>query len=156
MAMRKLLPLVALVLAGGLVLGPTLAGAQSDGRETFVLVSTALRVRFLDLGPRGESPGDVFVFKDAWWDESRTTRLGTSWVECTLDFGTVAICTATGRIDGRGLLTGTGAVDVTAERYTFPVTGGTGDFQTVSGQVQETVLDQETTVLEFRLFGVKP
>jgi hypothetical protein len=154
--MRRLLPLLALVLVGGLVLGPTLAGAQTDGRETIVVVSTTLRVKLVDLGPAGESPGDVILAKEAWWDESQTTRVGTSWFECTLDFRTMAICTAAGRIDGRGWLTGTGAVDLTAERFTFPITGGTGDFQNVTGEVHETDLAEGTQRLEFHLFGVRP
>jgi hypothetical protein len=154
--MRRLLPLLALVLVGGLVLGPTLAGAQTDGRETLVAVSTTLRVKLVDHGPAGESPGDVILFQEALWDESQTTRLGTSWVECTLDFRTVAICTAAVKIDGRGWLTGTGAVELTVDRFTFPVTGGTGDFQNVTGEVHATSIDQETTRFEFHLFGVRP
>lgn len=154
--MRRLLPLAALVLVGGLVLGPTLAGAQSDGQETLVIVSTPLRMKLVDLGPAGESPGDVFLAKEAFWDESQATRLGTSWFECTIDFGTVALCTAAARIDGRGWLTGTGAVDLTAERFTFPITGGTGDFQNVTGEVHEMDIDQERQRLEFHLFGARP
>jgi hypothetical protein len=154
--MRRLLPPLALVLVGGLVLGPTLAGAQTDGQETLVVVSTPLRVEFIDRGRAGESPGDVIVAKEAWWDESQTTRVGTSWFECTVDFRTVAICTAAARIDGRGWLTGSGAVDLTAQRFTFPITGGTGDFQNVTGEVHEVDLDEETQRLEFHLFGVRP
>jgi hypothetical protein len=155
MAMRRLLPLVALVLAGGLVLGPSLAGAQSDGQETLVVIATPLRFEFVDLGRSGQSPGDIVLVKDALWDESQATRVGTNWLECTHDFRTVAICTAVSRIDGRGSLTGTGAVDITARRITFPVTGGTGDFQNVTGEVHAT-LGEETDRLEFHLSGVRP
>ena len=155
--MRRLLPLVALMLAGGLLLGPTLAGAQGDGSENLVVLSKTLRIRHVDHAPSGETPGDVFLFKYAFWDESGTNRLGTAWVECTLDFGTVAICTAAVRIDGRGWITGTGGIsNLSAPQFTFPVTGGTGDFRDVTGEVRAAAVDEETIIFEFRLGGVRP
>jgi hypothetical protein len=154
--MRRLLPVVALVVAGGLLLAPSFAGAQTGGQETLVLISTTLRAEQIDLGASGESPGDLAVFKEALWNEAQTARVGTDWVECTADFGTAAVCTVGSRITGRGMLTGTGVVDFQAQSFVFPITGGTGDFQNVTGEVHVTFQDQEASRLVFHLSGTRP
>jgi hypothetical protein len=155
--MRKLLLPVALVLAGGLVFGPTLAGAQNDRGETLVVVSKTVQVKHVDLEPSGETPGDIFLFRYAFFDEPpNEPPVGTAWVKCTLHFGTVAVCTAAVRIFDRGAITGTGAIpDLRAQRFTFPVTGGTGDFQNVSGEVHARAIDERTIVFTFHLSDVR-
>jgi dirigent-like protein len=156
--MRRLFPFVAMLLAGSLLLGPSLAGAQADGDETIVVVAKVVRFAQVDLGAAGETPGDVIVFKDALWDEAETDRVGTDWVECTLDFGTVAICNAVFRLSGRGTLASTGVADFRRQSFAVPITGGTGDFQHVTGQVQVTFQDetQEVATLRFSLSGTTP
>jgi hypothetical protein len=152
--MRKLLAPIALILVAVFIVGSvSLAGAQAEGDETLVAVSQTLRFKFIDLGRPGDSPGDFFVEKDALWNEDQTERIGTNWVKCTLDFGTAAICIAAVNVFNRGQLTGTGAVSG-AESFLFPVTGGTGDFQHVTGEVRVTFLDEETARFEFDLSGV--
>jgi hypothetical protein len=144
------------MLAGALFIGPSLAGAQSSGDETIVAVAKLLRVRQVDLGPSGESPGDLLIFKDALWNEAQTTRIGTDWVACTLNFGGVAVCTAGFKIQGRGSLTGSGAEDLTAANFAFPITGGTGDFRNVTGELHVAfTATQEIATLTFRLSGVR-
>ena len=136
------------------VVGTTsLVGGAGSGGESFTVVSTSLRSQEIDVGPAGESPGDYFIEKAALWNEAETDRVGLDIVKCTLDFGTSAICTVATRFFGRGQLTGTGVVDFTSQSFLFPVTGGTGDFRDVTGQVRVTFESQERAILEFHLSG---
>jgi hypothetical protein len=153
--MRKLLALIAAILVTGLLVGSVSpVGAQAGGDETLVVVAQTLRSKFIDLGRQGESPGDMFIFKEAVWNEAQTERVGTGWVKCTLDFATTAVCTVADKINGRGTLTGTGAPNLQAGSFAFPVTGGTGDFQHVTGEAHVTFTAEDTTRTEFHLSGV--
>jgi hypothetical protein len=148
----KLLTLATAALLVGLVGGSmTLASAQSEG-ETLTAIEKELRAKFVDLENPGPSPGDLAVAKNALWNEGETERIGTDWVQCTLNFKEVATCTVGADFFGRGNLTGTGAIDLAAESFTFPITGGTGDFQKVRGEVHVSIID-ETMHVEFHLFG---
>jgi hypothetical protein len=153
--MRKLLALIAAVLVTGLLVGSVSpVGAQAGGDETIVVVAQSVRFKFIDLGRQGDSPGDMLIIKDAVWNEAQTERVGTDWVKCTLDFATTAVCTVVVKFNGRGTLTGTGAINFQAESFVFPVTGGTGDFQHVTGEVHVTFIAEDTTRDEFHLSGV--
>lgn len=153
--MRKLLTLIAAVLVTGLLVGSmSPVGAQAGGDETLVVVAQTVRFKFIDLDRHGESPGDKVIIKDAVWNETQTERVGTDWIVCTLDFGTTAVCTVAVKINGRGTLTGTGAPNLQVGSFVFPVTGGTGDFQHVTGQVRVTFTAEDISRLEFHLSGV--
>ncbi|HEX7248280.1 MAG TPA: hypothetical protein VF351_09300 [Actinomycetota bacterium] len=152
--MRKLMPLVATLLIAAVVVGTTsLVGGAGSGGESFTIVSTSLRFKDIDVGPAGESPGDYFLEKSALWNDAETERVGWDLVQCTLDFGTTAICTVALRLFGRGQLTGTGAVEFTSQSLLFPITGGTGDFRDVTGQVRVTFETPERAVLDLHLSG---
>ena len=148
------MPFVATMLIAAVIVGTTsFVGGAGSGGESFTVVATAVRFKDVDVGPAGESPGDFFVEKDALWNEAESERIGLDYVKCTLDFGTSAICIVATRLFGRGQLTGTGVVDFTSPSFTFPVTGGTGDFQDVTGQVRVTFESEERAILEFHLSG---
>lgn len=136
------------VIAGLIVGSLSLASAQDSGSETLVVIAQPAREQFVDLGVEGESAGDMFVFKETLWDEDQQTRLGTSWVDCTLNFGGVAVCKGALQLEGRGHLTGTGAVRLAATSFSFPITGGTGDFANVTGWARITsIQDGERIVI---------
>lgn len=152
--MRRLLPFIATMLIAAFVVGTTsLIGGAGSGGESFTVVSTTLRSQEVDVGAAGESPGDFFIEKAALWNEAETDRVGLDYVKCTLDFGTSAICVTALRLFGRGQLTGTGVVDFTSQSFAFPVTGGTGDFQDVTGQVRVTFESQTRAIVDFHLSG---
>ena len=152
--MRRLLPLVATMLIAAVVVGTTtLVGGAGSGAESFTVVSTSQHFQEIDVGAAGESPGDFFIEKDVLWNEAETDRVGSNVVKCTLDFGTTAICTVAFRFFGRGQLTGTGLVDFASQTFSFPITGGTRDFQDVTGQVRVTFESQERATLQFHLSG---
>lgn len=151
--MRKLLPIAATMLIAAVIVGTTtFVGGAGSGGESFTIVGRFLQAENIDVGASGGSPGDYFIEKDALWNEAETERVGWSVVKCTFDFGTTALCTVGLRFFGRGQLTGTGVVDATSKSFTFPVTGGTGDFRDVTGYVRVTQI-KDGELLEFHLSG---
>jgi hypothetical protein len=151
---RRLLTGVLVVVLIGLATAPlTVSSAQVGPSETLTVILTFLKFKPIDLGAPGESPGDVVLFKDALWDETQTERIGTDWGECRLNFGGVYTCNITSEIDGRGTITGTGAMSFADEERVVPVTGGTGDFRNASGESVLTVLGPESEMIVFHLFG---
>ena len=151
--MRKLMPIVATLLIAAVVVGSTsFAGGAESGGESFTVVGRFLQAEDIDVGAPGDSPGDYFVEKDALWNEAETERVGWDVVKCTFDFGTTALCTVGLRIFGRGQLTGTGVVNASSQSFTFPVTGGTGDFRDTTGYVRVTQIE-DGELLEFHLSG---
>jgi hypothetical protein len=151
--MRRLLSIVATMLIAAVIVGTTsFVGGAGSGGESFTVVGTFLKAEDIDVGAPGGSPGDYFIEKDALWNEAKTERVGWDVLKCTFDFGTTALCTVGLRFFGRGQLTGTGLVDASSESFTFPVTGGTGDFLDVTGQVRVTQ-SQDGEILEFHLSG---
>ncbi len=151
--MRRWLPIAAAAVLTAALMGPaTFAGAQSDG-ETFSVVSTIVRVQEVDVGPSGPSPGDSILFKDTLWNEARTQRVGVDWGECTSNFGSAVLCDVAFRINGRGQLAASGKSTFTAQRFNFPIVGGTADFRDVTGQVHVEFTSQDTALLTFQLHG---
>ena len=153
--MRRLLPVVATSLIAAILVGSTaLVGTAGPGEETFTVVTKVLKAQDVDVGPAGESAGDFVVIKDAVWNDAETQRIGSDWIKCTFDFGTTAICTVAFKISGRGQLTGTGAVDLSRQSFSFPITGGTGDFRHATGDARVTFeAGGGAAVIEFHLRG---
>lgn len=151
---RKLFTGVLVVLLLGLATVPmTASSAQVGPSETLTVILKFLKFKVIDLGAKGDSPGDLVLFKDALWNKTETERIGTDWGECTLNFGGVFTCSITSEIDGRGTITGTGAVSFAEDPRVFPLTGGTGDFDQASGEATLTAVDAQTEMVEFTLFG---
>lgn len=151
--MRGWLPIAAAAVLMAVLMGPaTLAGAQSDG-ETFTVVSKIARVHEVDVGPSGPSPGDSILFKDTLWNEDGSQKVGVDWVECTSHFGNAVLCDVAFRINGRGQIAAPGKSTLTAQRFNFPIVGGTAHFRDVTGQVHVEFTSQDTALLTFQLHG---
>ena len=149
--MRRVLPIVAIALITAVVVSSTsLIGGAAGGGGSFTVVSRPQQSELVDVGASCDSPCDYFIEKAALWNEAETDRVGSDVVKCTLDFGTMALCTAALRFAGRGQLTGTGLVDFTSKSFSVPITGGTGDFRHVTGQVRVTPI-KDGEILEFHL-----
>ncbi len=157
----SIVPVVAVVLALG---GVTLASASSDERasdgdaKVIKLFAVTVQQADLDLPPEGESLGDRFVFSDDLYREKGGEQVGTNVGECTFlrrdtDARSVSIqCLATFSLDGKGQITVQGLItfvetQTTPEPLTVAVTGGTGDFAGVGGELTvEEVSETEANV----------
>ena len=71
--------------------------------------------------------------------------MGKTRTECTIQIGSWAICTGTVDITGRGQIVGEGMVPLAdVETFDFPITGGTGEFNNVRGEMHvEPISDTE-------------
>jgi hypothetical protein len=97
----------------------------------------------LDLGATGPSPGDTVTFtSDLFSDAGFKSKVGTVVGTCTVVDVKAAIaeCGATARL-ADGDIQVNGPVPTESESFTAPVTGGTGRYRTVGGELQSTQLN---------------
>jgi hypothetical protein len=121
--------------AGGLTMA--LATANITAPETIIVHDKTVKERYVDVGKKGESPGDSFLFVDSLTDETDGSRVGGARGHCTIHVGPWALCQLSLSIDDRGQISADAAVRFTEEATTFdiPITGGTGDFDNVRGSI---------------------
>jgi hypothetical protein len=138
-------------LAGGTLIAN--AGADITAPETITTIGTTVRDRFVDLGKRGFTPGDMIVFVDRVTNEADDARLGTGRIQCTVHIGGWGICVGTFAFTDRGEIVGEGMVPLSEESPSFdiPVTGGTGDFANVRGEVHVESVSENEERLTFDL-----
>ncbi len=86
------------------------------------------------------------MFVEQLTDESDDSVVGKSNIACTMHIGSWAICTGTFNITGRGEIVGQGLVPFGQGGSSFdvPVTGGTGEFANVRGEVHIEPILSET------------
>jgi len=87
---------------------------------------------FVDVAPKGDSPGDYGVFKDPVFT-SGGVRIGTIDVQCIAAYSDQ--CDGSVRLPGRGQITFAGITPLGSDPDHFAVTGGTGHFAGVGGTV---------------------
>jgi hypothetical protein len=97
------------------------------------------RFTFVDVAPKGDSPGDYGVFKDPVFSRGGV-RVGTIDVQCIAAYSDQ--CSGSVRLPGRGQITFAGITPLGSDPDHFAVTGGTGHFAGVGG----------TLVIEFPNF----
>jgi hypothetical protein len=152
---------VAVAMGTGLWALPlTSAGADDDhgedgDHEVIRVMSREVDSADLDLGRRGFSIGDRFVFSDNLF--RRGNRVGTDHGDCVTTRiqgpGSAFQCTATAVLRG-GQITAQGAVmfrEDSSSRFTLAITGGTGRFRDAGGEVVVHETGNTTTVLTFKL-----
>lgn len=122
------------------------AGAPAG--ETLVLVAKEARTLFVDLPPEGESPGDFGLFEDRVYND-QAERVGADSGRFELSLRTVTI-EATVSITGKGKIRIAGSLFNRTDS-TFPVTGGTGAYQDVGGQLTVFDLPHGDAALVFHL-----
>jgi hypothetical protein len=113
---------------------------------------------YIDLGKKGLGPGDIFTIAGLpVRDETTGRRVGTMDASETIlsarHDGTV-IQEATYRLRG-GTVTVAGALRHTDQPIRLPVTGGTGDYLGVTGQLHELREDDDRNVSIFRLVLIR-
>lgn len=143
-------------LAGALVVisagGISMAAAAGDitQPETIVVLDTTVKDGFVDVGKKGFSLGDTFMFLGRLTSEADGSRVGTVRGQCTINLGEWALCEAAFSIGDRGDVAAEGAIRLTEEPAAFdvPITGGTGEFENVRGSVHIETTSNEDVSLE--------
>ncbi len=128
--------------------GERLAASSATQGRTLTLVTRPLRDADVDVPPRGFSPGDFFVFEEAVFNRN-ANRVGEDSGRCEVGLRTFT-CEATVSINGKGKIRIAGAL---FDRHdsTFPVTGGTGRYNTAAGSLTVFDLRGGRSVLVFNL-----
>jgi len=116
--------------------------------QTIVLQEHDTKSVDIDLGRNGFGPGDEFLFEANLRDAGDANKVGTLHVACTVLFS-VFTCPGTARLAG-GDITFSGAVPQSND-FNLAVTGGTGQFQNVRGQLHVHSLSDSRDVLTFQL-----
>jgi len=126
-----------------------LMAAQAISAESLALVERATSDQTIDLGDKGDSPGDLLVFANPIYDAKNVTQLGTdqgycvrvvkgkSW-EC---FWTLTL--KDGQITSEGPFFDTGD-------STMAVTGGTGKYAGAKGKLSLHARDAKATAYDFK------
>jgi hypothetical protein len=152
---KKLVSLVGGVCLLGLVGGTVVANAGADitSPETITVLGTTIQDRYVDVGKHGFSAGDVLVFVERLTDEADDSVVGKGRIQCTVHVGPWAICVGTFNFTGRGEIVGEGLVPFSDNVASFdvPVTGGTGDFTNVRGEVHIEPVSEEVERETFEL-----
>ena len=133
--------------------GLTESATAHEGGEHITVISRAISERNVDVGAKGPSAGDYFVFTERLM--KRGERVGTDSGRCDLIRATQRVyslhCMVTLTLNGRGQLTVQGRLTFRRGSNDDPVlaiTGGTGEFTGASG---EFVLDDGRGPTRFHL-----
>lgn len=141
------------VLAAGSV-GPASgsgSGENHDHGHTIRVLSTNTEEDFVDSGATGPSLGDMFVFHS---DLTRYGKhVGHTGVVCTI---TSAVneesqCLGSAWFDGRGEITIQGLVAGEPQKFSFPITGGSGEFVGAEGTLVVKEVSDTVEKLAFHL-----
>jgi hypothetical protein len=90
------------------------------------------RFTFVDVGKKGDSPGDYGVFKDPVVNSSGV-RIGTIDAQCISAYSDQ--CSGSIRIPGRGQITFAGISPLNVDPDHYAITGGTGIYAGVGGAI---------------------
>lgn len=125
------------------------AGSGGPAGQTLAVVTRQVAGRLIDLGKSGDYAGDFFIAKEKIYDSTGQHLIGVDSVRCELGIGTFT-CEATIMIDGKGKIRIAGTLFSHSDN-SFPVTGGTGAYQGVGGQLSTFDLRGGATALVFHL-----
>lgn len=127
----------------------TASSARRPAGQTLLLVTEEVRSAGVDVGRRGESPGDFFMFEERLYDRSGSRVVGRDSVRCEVRIRTFS-CEGTILVNGRGKIHVAGALFGPRDNV-VPVTGGTGHFSGVGGELSVFDLRGGRTLLAFHL-----
>ena len=152
--MRKAIFVVSAIcvvaLLGGLVVAAT-ASTDLSSPRTITVIEKQTQSHFVDLGRRGPSLGDYFVFSGVL--RHAGNRVGYDGYHCTFVHTRPfrAECEATFKLGGRGKITAEGLLRLANRTFIVAVNGGTGGFRNARGQVTIQELSQTTSKITFHL-----
>jgi hypothetical protein len=143
----KLAAIGVTLLLGAMIAGTTLTVASAGGNEVELRFrAKTTEQTFLDLGEKGDSLGDQFIFHDVLRHAGE--RVGHDGGVCTITSlegpAGEAQCLVTAYLSG-GQITFQGLIVETGDppRFTLAVTGGTGQYEGASGEVH--VIEESET-----------
>jgi hypothetical protein len=106
------------------------------------------RFTFVDVAPKGGSPGDYGVFRDAVFTRDGV-RVGTIDAQCIASYSDQ--CDGSIRLTGRGQITFAGITPLGRDPDHYAITGGTGQFAGVGGELMIEFPDFDRARLTIRL-----
>ena len=124
------------------------AGAQADGTTALALVERATTDTVIDTGAAGDSSGDLLTYANEIYDATNATKVGEdngwcirvvagkSW-ECTF-----TLMLADGQITAEGPF-------LDAGDSVWAITGGTGKYATISGEMKLHARNDKGTEFDF-------
>ena len=128
--------------------GERLAAASAVQGRTLTLLTRPVREADVDVPPRGFSPGDFFIFEEAVFNRN-ANRVGEDSGRCEVGIRTFT-CEATVKVNGKGKIRIAGSLFDNRDS-TFPITGGTGRYNTAAGSLTVFDLRGGRGVLVFNL-----
>ena len=139
--------------AGSLASASANHGSNKNVRLVFIEKSTA--GTFVDVDKSGGAPtvGDVFVFQSDLFDAATNAKVGTVEGHCTVITASLSDCDASGILAGGQIRVGGATTD--ANVNVLAVTGGTGIYRNVSGQITIETIDDNTNKDTLELTGVR-
>lgn len=132
---------VSAVLTLGALAGPGLRDDDDDdddgGRHVIELVATCTAINdFVDVGPVGPSPGDIYVYVDELFTPDLSVKVGTATGSCNLVDPASGSCAGTFVLEFPD-----GTITISGILYNVPgvtsvgaITGSTGRYRGVSGE----------------------
>ncbi|MEJ7743228.1 MAG: hypothetical protein WKF73_12125 [Nocardioidaceae bacterium] len=123
--------------------------AGGNDNNTLTLVTEEERSRAVDLGEKGFSTGDFFVFEETVYAARGRRVVGEDTVRCEFGIRTFN-CEATIKLGGRGKITVAGAF-FSDRDIALPITGGTKNFSEAGGQLKVFELARDRSLLVFQL-----
>jgi hypothetical protein len=147
--MRKLLSILAIV-SMSLILSSSLHASSSiTDEETIHVFAHRARLKLVDVNGRGLTPGDILVGRTPLFNRAETRRIGRSLIHCVfVDVEHDPHCVSDNVLPG-GTVTVEGIL--TQPRFVFAVTGGTGRYNNVRGELEGMVRSGNRGELIFRL-----
>jgi len=122
--------------ASGTAVGPPAGTASNPLRIDVLTTATAIN-NFVDIGPAGPSPGDLYVFsEDVSFASDPTTKIGRADGRCTLiDPSTARFgCTIITSLPKGDITTEGTLINVPGSTSTGAVTGGTSAYRNARGE----------------------
>lgn len=130
---------------------PSAAEVQAAAARSLTFIQEETQnFAFVDVGPRDESVGDSFIFRDRLLNPRTHAHVGSLSVQCTLAFFSTE-CTGTAIVFDRGKITLAGNVPGSGNRFAVAITGGTGEFHAARGQVLVTDTANQRDPIVFQL-----
>jgi hypothetical protein len=123
--------------------------------ETFTVFERQTRNKFVNTDGPGFTAGDYFLFRSLLFDKRGGRRVGAAHVQCTFYFSHRATCEGAadfGKLNserGRGQIEFYGSIG--PPPFVLAVTGGTGDFDNVRGQIVVRPVSNTADIITFHL-----
>jgi hypothetical protein len=140
-------------LAAGSV-GPALGSAGGavarDHHKSIRVVEISTEQQFVDTGPQGFSLGDEFVFSSKLMKDDKQVGHDGGVCTATSTKPQEFQCQATAWLDA-GQITVQGLISGEQQKFTLPVTGGSGAYTGAEGELHINELSDTKSILTFHL-----